>query len=70
MNETSWHFLLSENEGQIPATSESKQIYGIFGIIRLLAGGWPLVSTYSLILNQVKQNEIIVSKDHCLWKSS
>lgn len=31
-------FLSSDNEGQIPPSAESRDIFGILGIVNLLAG--------------------------------
>ncbi|XP_041376038.1 phosphatidylinositol-3-phosphatase SAC1-like [Gigantopelta aegis] len=51
---------LTANDGQIPASALTKTIYGIFGIIRLVAGPYLIVIT-----KKIKVGEI---DNHSIWQ--
>jgi hypothetical protein len=50
--------LLSKNEGRVPADAEIKQIYGIVGVIRLLAGPYLIVITRREKVGEIDQRTI------------
>ncbi|XP_068694937.1 phosphatidylinositol-3-phosphatase SAC1-like isoform X1 [Montipora foliosa] len=49
---------LADNEGQIPPSAESRDIFGILGIINLLAGPYLVVITKKTLVGLVKGNEV------------
>ncbi|KAL8575893.1 hypothetical protein ACOMHN_027291 [Nucella lapillus] len=51
---------LQANQGQIPASAITKNIYGIFGIIRLVAGAYLIVIT--------KREKVGELRGHTIWR--
>ncbi|XP_068722474.1 phosphatidylinositol-3-phosphatase SAC1-like isoform X2 [Montipora capricornis] len=49
---------LADNEGQIPPSAESRDIFGILGIINLLAGPYLVVITKKTLVGLIKGNEV------------
>ncbi|XP_073234289.1 phosphatidylinositol-3-phosphatase SAC1-like isoform X1 [Porites lutea] len=50
--------ILADNEGQIPPSAESRDIFGILGIINLLAGPYLVVITKKSLVGHIKGHEI------------
>ncbi|RMX42694.1 hypothetical protein pdam_00011856 [Pocillopora damicornis] len=53
---------LADNEGQIPPSAESRDIFGILGIINLLAGPYLVVVTKKTLVGHVRGHEVWVIK--------
>ncbi|KAK3698605.1 hypothetical protein QZH41_014585 [Actinostola sp. cb2023] len=49
---------LADNEGQIPPSAETKDIFGIMGIIHLLAGPYLIVITRKRLVGYIQGNEV------------
>ncbi|XP_015750053.1 PREDICTED: phosphatidylinositide phosphatase SAC1-like [Acropora digitifera] len=49
---------LADNEGQIPPSAESRDIFGILGIINLLAGPYLVVITKKTLVGLIKGHEV------------
>ncbi|XP_074618210.1 phosphatidylinositol-3-phosphatase SAC1-like isoform X1 [Acropora palmata] len=49
---------LADNEGQIPPSAESRDIFGILGIINLLAGPYLVVITKKTLVGLIKEHEV------------
>ncbi|XP_031560293.1 phosphatidylinositide phosphatase SAC1-like [Actinia tenebrosa] len=58
IDRVSQELTLADNEGQIPPSAETKDIFGIMGIIHLLAGPYLIVITRKRLVGYIQGNEV------------